>query len=33
MHVINKQKITLLNNKYNPSSVGTDNPPKQLIFG
>jgi hypothetical protein len=27
MHAINKQEITLLKNKYNQSSVGTDHPP------
>ena len=27
MHVINKQETTLLNNKDNLSSVGTDHPP------
>jgi hypothetical protein len=27
MHVINKQETTLLKNKYNPSSLGTDRPP------
>jgi len=27
MHVINKQEITLLKHKYNPSSVGTNPPP------
>jgi len=29
MHVINKQEITLLKNKYNPSLVGTDRPPNR----
>jgi hypothetical protein len=27
MHAINKQEVTILKNKYNPSSVGTDRPP------
>jgi len=27
MHAINKQEVTILKNKYNPSSVGTDCPP------
>jgi hypothetical protein len=28
MDIINKQEITLLKNKYNPSLVGTDRLPK-----
>jgi hypothetical protein len=27
MHAINKQEVTILKNKYNPSSVGMDRPP------